>query len=65
MKTLVHDIAEYRTPGVANLGFVDTRLDATQHLFTMIQTGIWPPRPNVTTILQTHFVVIAGACVGT
>jgi len=65
VKTLVHDSAEYRTPGFANLGFVDIRLDASQRLFSMIQAGYWSLRSNVTTILDRHFVPTAGACVGT
>lgn len=65
VKTLVNDSAEYRTPGVANLGFVDTRLDASQRLFSVIQAGYWPVRSNVTTILDRHFVLTAGDCVGT
>jgi hypothetical protein len=64
-KTLVHDSAEYRTPGFPNLGFVDTRLDASQRLFSTIQAGYYPLRSNLTTILDTHFVLTAGVCVGT
>jgi len=65
VKTLVHDSAEYRTPGFANLGFVDTRLDTSQRLFSMIRAGYLPLPSNITTILDTHFVLTAGACVGT
>jgi len=65
VQTLVLDSAEYRTPGFATLGFVDTRLDASQRLFSMIQGGYWLLRSDVTTILDTHFVLTAGACVGT
>lgn len=61
----MHDSAEYRTPGFANLGFVDTRLDASQRLFSMIQAGYLPLRSNVTTILDKLFVLTAGACVAT
>jgi hypothetical protein len=65
VKTLVHDSAEYRTPGFANLRFVDTRLDASQRLFSVIQAGYWLLRSNLTTFLDMHFVLTAGACVGT
>jgi hypothetical protein len=64
MKTLVHDSAEYRTPGFANLGFVDTRLDASHRLISTIPAGFWQLLSHVTTILDRRFVLTAGACVG-
>jgi hypothetical protein len=64
VKTLVHDSAEYRAPGFANLGFVDTQLDASQRLFSTIPTGYLPLRSHVTTILDKRFVLTAGVCVG-
>jgi hypothetical protein len=42
VKTLAHDSSEYCSLGFANLGFVDTRLDALQRPFSIIQAGNVP-----------------------
>jgi hypothetical protein len=44
VKTQAHDNSEYCSLGFANLGFVDTGLDALQRSFSIIPAGNVPQR---------------------